>query len=342
VAYVRALQTAQIEGCASIGLASATLVSRASTALWLSVLRSAMEMASAPTARVIAVKAGLARTAPSPPAPTTATTTASARMANATVVRVLQARTVVSAPVHQGATVMEFAQTTLACAVTGGPASTVLCRRVLLSARVTATATMGLASASPVSLAFTVLCQLAPPPAPATASVPLRGRPWRACVMRDLKVMIVLRSRARTIAVVMVSASMACVHAKMAGVVRIAPAAVLGWDSGAQEMASVLTGRALATLAGAAMAAIYVPAFMTARSTVSVITERAFAKRDTVAATAHFRRSPNLASVPFTACAAACSSAPRSMRRRAPALRTNATRSAHRSAFPSASQVRCL
>lgn len=325
----------------SIGLASATLVSQASTALWLSVLRSATEMAFAQMARVIAARAGLGRTALSPPAPTTATITASARMANATAVRVLQGRTVVSAPAHQDATAMECARTTPACVVTGGPALTALCRHVRLSALAMATATTALASASPVSPAFTVLCPLAPQLARATASAHPRGRPWRVCVTRALKVTIVLRSLARTTAVVVVSASMVCVHVTMAGVVRIAPAAALGWGSGAQEMASASTGRALATPGGVAMAVIYAPACMTVRSTVSVIMERAFAKRDTVVATAHFRRSPNLVSVPFTACVAACSSAPRSMRRREPDLRTNATRSAHRSAFPSAWQVRC-
>lgn len=140
----------------------------------------------------------------------------------------------------------------------------------------------------------------------------------------------------------MVSALMVSAPAKMDGVVRTAMPVAQEMASVAVETANVLKGNATAIPVGLDMLVIFVLACMTALNTDIATTAPAFARKDTVAVIAPCHLSPSHANAPSIAFVDAFNNAPRSTSFRELDHPTNATLSAHRSACPSVSLVRCL
>jgi len=150
------------------------------------------------------------------------------------------------------------------------------------------------------------------------------------------------KTRPETGALAMVNASMASARAWMDGVVPTAMHAVPETASAAVATGSALRVIVTATLVGLVMDAMSALVCMTAPNTDTATTEPACARRATVVVIARCRLSPNRASVLFTACEAAFSSAPRSTKHKELARHTSAIPSAHRSASRSVWLARCL
>jgi len=160
--------------------------------------------------------------------------------------------------------------------------------------------------------------------------------------MKGTRVTIALRRPAPTTAPDMENVSAAFALARMVGVVLTVLVVAPEMANVAVAMASAWRASATAIQDGPAMLATSALACMTARNMDTATMAHAFAKKDIEAVTAHSRLSPSLASVPFTACVAACSSAQKCTKPRELDRRTNATRSARRSACPSVWLERCL
>jgi len=148
------------------------------------------------------------------------------------------------------------------------------------------TATTGLASASQASPASTAHYPRAPPPARATASVHQTVPPWPVSVMTDSRDTIALRSRAPTTAAGTENALTASAPATMAGAARTAQAAAQAWARSALATANVWMARARAIPGGQGTAVTYGRACTIAPNMATAQTELAFARRDTVVATA--------------------------------------------------------
>jgi len=160
--------------------------------------------------------------------------------------------------------------------------------------------------------------------------------------MTDTMDMIVLKSLAPTIAVVMVNVLMVFVLAKTVGEVLTVRDVVLDTVSAAVVTESVLKVNATAILGGLVTPATSVPVCTIAHNTDIATTEPACVKKVTVDAIAHFHLNPNPANVPFTVCVAACNNVPRFTRPKVLAHPTNATLNAQRSVFLNAWLARCL
>jgi len=150
------------------------------------------------------------------------------------------------------------------------------------------------------------------------------------------------RTRKAMAARIMELASMVFARVLMDGEVPIAAIVALEMANAAVETESVLRETATAIPVGLAMAAIFALASMIALNMGTATTEPACAKRAIVDEIVPCHLSHNHASVLFTACVAACNSAPRFMRPKALDRPMNATPSAHRNAFLNVLLVRCL
>jgi len=203
------------------------------------------------------------------------------------------------------------------------------------------TAIMARAFASLGSQAFTAPFLPAPLPALAMASAFPSVLPCLVSVMKVSKGMTVLKSLAQMRALVTANVSRVFALVRMVGEARTALAVVQVMANVVMETVNVLKVNATAILAGRVMPATSGRAFMIAANTDIAKMELVFVRRGIGAAIAHCHPSPSLVSAPSIAFAAACSSAPRSMKLRVPDPPTSATPNALKNAFLSVLQGKC-